>query len=413
MTSTPLTSTEHEQIARRVVIASALALFIIFGIRLSFAVFFAEFVESEGWSNESSAAIYSASMIVFAFGSTPAGIMLDRYGPRVVFGMGALFLTTGLFLSSFATTVTHITISYGILGGTGLALFGLGPFAAVVAGWVPPARRGRAIGIVFAGTGFGSLIFVPLSTWLIETFGWRGAYVTLAGLCLFVLLPLLIFGQQKPPAPAVTDSGKPNHVRPWQELLRSPLFWALIVVSLTAIGPLRALSVHHVAYMESVGIKRQTASNFVGLAGFLTAGTFVGWGVVSDRFGRAWAFSLGALCLSGAAGLLLVMQETHGYLLLATYSVALALGEGSRSSQSTALASDIFQDYGLGLINGIVGAMFGLGAAFGPWIVGRLRDTTGSYTPGLVTVIVLVAISVTAFLIISFRNRPVERSQPA
>lgn len=406
MTTIPLTATEQEQIARRVVLVSALALFIIFGIRLSFAVFFAEFVESEGWSSESSAAIYSASMIVFALGSTPAGIMLDRYGPRIVFGLGALFLTLGLFLSSFADTVTHLTISYGILGGIGLALFGLGPFAAVVAVWVPPARRGRAIGIVFAGTGFGSLIFVPLTTWLIETFGWSGAYVILAALCLFVLLPLLIFGQQRPPAPQIDDSGNQNHKRPWQELLRSPMFWALIVVSLTAIGPLRALSVHHVAYMESVGIQRQTASNFVGLAGFLTAGTFVGWGLVSDRFGRAWAFSLGALCLMGAVGILLLMQETHSYLLLAAYSVALALGEGSRSSQSTALASDIFQDYGLGLINGIVGAMFGLGAAFGPWIVGRLRDTSGSYTPGLTTVAVMIVLSVVAFLFISAWNRP-------
>ena len=403
---TPLlpTSTEHERIARRIVIISALALFIIFGIRLSFGVFFAEFVEIESWSNESSAAIYSASMIVFAVGSTPSGILLDRYGPRIVFGLGAFLLALGLFLSSYASDVRHLMLSYGIISGTGLALFGLGPFAAVIAGWVPPARRGRAIGIVFAGTGFGSLLFVPLSTWLIESFGWRNAYLVLGLLCLFVLAPLLIAGQQKPPVPTLRGDQTQTTRRNWRELLTNPLFWAIIVVALTAIGPLRSLTVHHVAYMESVGVKRQTAANFVGLAGFLTAGTFIGWGFVSDRFGRAWTFTLGALFLIGAVGILVAMQQMHGYLLLGAYSVLLALGEGTRSSQSTVLASDIFQDYGLGLVNGIVGAMFGLGAAFGPWIVGRLRDTTGSYFPGLMTIVILVVISAVAFLLVSVKN---------
>ena len=49
------------------------------------------------------------------------------------------------------------------------------------------------------------------------------------------------------------------------------------------------------------------------------------------------------------------------------------------------------------LINGLVGGMFGLGAALGPWLVGRLRDESGSYDGGLMVIVVMVLVSLAAF----------------
>lgn len=396
----------HDQLARRIVLLSGIATFIIFGIRLSFAVFFAEFVVAEGWSNEAAAGIFSISMLVFAFGSTPAGILLDKFGPRIVFTTGVLLLALGLFLSSFANSVGQLAITYGLVGGSGLAIIGLGPVAANVAAWVTPQARGRAIGIAFAGTGLGSLIFVPMCTILIAQLGWRNAYIVLSLICLLILAPVLAWGMRKPPKQKVTADMPDGVIASLRELVKHPLFWALVVVSLTALGPLRSLTVHQVAYIEQTGIERQVAANYVGLAGFLTAGTFIMWGFVSDRFGRAWAFNLGALSLAGAVGILLILRTNPIVYLLIPYAILYALGEGTRSSQTTALASDMFHRYGLGLVNGIVGAMFGFGAAFGPWIIGRLRDQTGNYVSGLTIVLIMIAISVVGFLYIAQQSRP-------
>jgi nitrate/nitrite transporter NarK len=395
----------QENIARRIVLMSGFAMFIIFGIRLSFAVFFAEFVAVEGWSNEASAGIFSASMLVFAFGSTPAGILLDRYGPRIVFTSGVLLISLGLFLSSRVNTVEELIITYGVIGGAGLAIIGLGPIAANISAWFPPAARGRAIGVAFAGTGLGSLTFVPLTTWLIAQLGWRNAYVVLSLICLLILAPLLIMIMRRPP----DTLQKRNLAGDSKTLFRNPLFWLLMLVSLTALGPLRSLTVHQIAYIESTGIERQTAAAYIGFAGFLTAGTFIMWGWVSDRFGRGLAFTLGALCLGAAVGILFLLPVVGSSRLLILYAILLALGEGTRSSQTTALASDIFQNSGLGLVNGIVGAMFGLGAAFGPWIVGRFRDSTGSYTIGFFIILVMTAISMFAFIGIILLNRHTKR----
>ncbi len=51
------------------------------------------------------------------------------------------------------------------------------------------------------------------------------------------------------------------------------------------------------------------------------------------------------------------------------------------------------------MINGLVGGMFGLGAALGPWLVGRIRDESGSYEGGLLLVAAMALVSLVAFVI--------------
>ena len=383
--------------AARIVIVSFLSLCIIFGIRLSFSVFFAEFVLEEGWSNEAAASIFSLNMLVFALTAPLAGIALDRYGPRPVFGVGVMLMAVGLWLSSRAGSLGDLLLAYGVVGGLGLGVTGLGPVASVIAGWTTPARRGRAIGIAFAGTGVGSLIFVPMANLLIEQFTWRDAYLVLALICTFLLLPLMVIGLKRPPSLSAHSREGAGPRTEWKPTLRNPAFWVLLIVGLTALGPVRSLTVHQIAYMETTGVPRDTAANIVGLAGFLTTFMFVALGWVSDRFGRVTTFLIGAAGLMAAVGILVLLRSSDIPLLLIFYAIFYALGEATRSSQTTALASDVFYKQGLGLINGLVGGMFGLGAALGPWLVGRIRDESGSYDGGLFLVVLMVLVSVVGF----------------
>lgn len=383
--------------SQRVVLVSAFGVFIIFGVRLSFSVFFAEFTNANHWSSSSSASIFSLNMIFFAFVSVPSGMLLDRWGPQIIFSIGSFLLGISLFLCSLATQVWHLQITYGILGGAALGMIGLGAFGAIIAGWVVQ-RRGLAIGITFAGTGLGALIFVPLCERLITWLGWQQAYLVLAGLCIFVLAPVMAIGQLKPPQLPIEKMEERVNRR---QLLRLPAFWWLLLVSFTALGPLRALTVHQIAYLQEVGINRLVAARYVGTAGFLTIFAYIGWGYVSDRFGRVMAFVLGAICLLSATVILLMLDGLLSpYILLTFYSILVALGEGTRSSQTTALASDIFRDKGLGFINGIVGAMFGIGAAIMPWLVGYLRDHQGNYRLGFEIVIGVVLLSIFSFIMV-------------
>ena len=389
--------------ATRVVIVCFFSLCIIFGIRLSFSVFFAEFVTAEGWSNEAAATVFSLNMLVFALTAPFAGMALDRYGPRLVFGVGVLLMAAGLWLSSRADALDDLLLGYGLIGGLGLGITGLGPVASVIAAWTAPARRGRAIGIAFAGTGIGSLVFVPMANLLIEQFAWRSAYLVLSLICAFILFPLMALGLTRPPPRQLVHELRAASAPGWRSLLRNPAFWALLFVGLTALGPVRSLTVHQVAYMESVGVAREKSAIVVGLAGFLTTFAFIGLGWVSDRWGRLVAFTIGAAGLLAAVITLLLLRAGGLPTLLIFYALFYALGEGTRSSQTTALASDVFHKQGLGFINGLVGGMFGLGAALGPWFLGRLRDESGTYDGGLLMVVAMVLVSLLAFCFVAQR----------
>ena len=76
-----------------------------------------------------------------------------------------------------ATSINQLIAARGVQG-IGGALLVPGSLAIISASFAPD-QRGRAIGFADVGTGFGMVLFIPGSAWLIETFGWRPAFVVL------------------------------------------------------------------------------------------------------------------------------------------------------------------------------------------------------------------------------------------
>ena len=60
-------------------------------------------------------------LIYFALGAG-AGMLADRYGPRVVSSAGMLFIAAGLLASSWASSMTMVIVAYGVGVGVGIGL---------------------------------------------------------------------------------------------------------------------------------------------------------------------------------------------------------------------------------------------------------------------------------------------------
>ena len=69
-----------------------------------------------------------------------------------------------------------------LLGGFGLGLIYLP--AVVAVGYYFESKRALATGISVCGSGVGTFLFAPLATQLLTVFGWKGANLIFAGLCL-------------------------------------------------------------------------------------------------------------------------------------------------------------------------------------------------------------------------------------
>jgi len=389
---------------------------VVFGVRLSFTVFFVTLIDEFGWARADTAFIFSTSMIVFAVSSTLAGIALDKWGARRTFGSGAAILAFGLLMSSRINNIFQLAISYGVVAGLGITILGLAPQASLIARWFR-LRRGTAIGIAFAGTGVGTLLFTPGTEYLISNYNWRNAYIVLAALT-FVTIPMIVIYMRQNPAdlnlhPDGIAANTQNDIHnqapelDWtmRQAIRTPAFWLLMIAATGAIGPVRMLTVHQLAVMVDAGFNRSQASVIVGFAGAVTSIAFILLGAISDRSDRRLIYLAGSFSLISAIIVLGRLHSPTQSAWLLVYAILLGFGEGSRSSLVTAVASDLFPGNALGAINGSVGAAFGIGAAILPWTAGLFYDLQGNYSTAFVITIGIVIVSTIALYLAPLFHR--------
>jgi ACS family glucarate transporter-like MFS transporter len=122
--------------------------------------------------------VFGAFALGYALCQTPAGLLADRFGPRLVLTAVVSFwsLFTGLTAAArgfFSLVVVRF------LFGTGEA----GAFpgcARAVFSWIPMGERGLVQGINFSGSRLGAALAVPGVAWMVSVLGWRASFVVLA-----------------------------------------------------------------------------------------------------------------------------------------------------------------------------------------------------------------------------------------
>ena len=115
-----------------------------------------------------------------------AAASINRLGPRVTCVAGSLVSSLAILLSSYATSLAALLLSYGVLGGVGLGLM-YAP-AVVTVGQYFSRRLNLATGISVCGSGAGTFLFAPVASGLIARFGWRGCNRVMAAFCLLCSL---------------------------------------------------------------------------------------------------------------------------------------------------------------------------------------------------------------------------------
>jgi MFS family permease len=182
-----------------IIIALAfLTLAVIYGIWYSYSVFILAVIGEFNWSRAVASSVFSVFVLSHSFAGLAAGPLQDRFGPRVVIPAGAVALAFSLFLTSLARTIWHYQLAFGLLAGTAMSLIAFNAHSVFIPKWFE-RKRGLTLGIAMSGIGFGMLLIVPLAERLIALFGWRHAYLWLAGIVLFAIGPLnLIFARRNP-----------------------------------------------------------------------------------------------------------------------------------------------------------------------------------------------------------------------
>src|SRR5262245_39768914 len=99
---------------------------------------------------------FSILIVVQTFLSPFQGVLVDRFGPRLLLSIGAVIAGFSWVLAAQASNVFTLYLTYGLLGGIGTGIVYVG-VSGHMGQWFPD-KRGLATGLVAAGYGMGALL---------------------------------------------------------------------------------------------------------------------------------------------------------------------------------------------------------------------------------------------------------------
>jgi MFS family permease len=386
----------------------------LYGIWYCYSVFLVALLREFGWSRSIVAGGFSVFLLIHGSVSPMAGWLAARCGPRWLLLAGTGLLACGLFLAAETTQWWHLYVAFGGITAMGVGTAGWVPSVVIVRGWFPD-RVGTAVGIASAGIGVGISALVPLAQFLIDLWGWRWAFRTLAALIVGWMVPATVWLIRDPPtrapsdAPATPADGQPRPVRDayWTlgRAVKDGHYWALAGVFFTGNVVTQMLLVHQVAYLVDHGMPVLAAASVSGVVGVASIVGKMTWGVLSDRTSRELAYSLAFGCVVASVGVLPLAGTYRTFALPYLYGVLIGLGYGGTSPLTPAAASDLFGGPNFATIFGTLYALLCLGAAVGSWGAGQIFDWTGSYAAAL-WVALASALLAPAFMWLAAPRRP-------
>lgn len=287
-----------------------------------------------------------------------------------------------------------------------------------VTNWLPASLRARAISICLSGVPFASIMGAPLTTNLINSFGWQVMFFILGSLGIIWALAWLILFRKHPKALFSAEHAlNATTVRkktPWKALLSNRSF-LIVAFTYFAFGFTIAF-----ALMWLPGYLQQTYSITVLSVGYLVLSPWIasaiflllgGW--VSDhlmkrtksiRISRSLPMAISVL-FSGLSFLAIAFSHE-----LITALIWMTLGVGIIyffNAPVYAFIIDLFKPYA-GTVQGLFSAVFSFSMIVSPAIIGWLAQSTGNFKSAF---FLLAAISISTSTIQLLFHRPDKESQ--
>jgi MFS transporter, OFA family, oxalate/formate antiporter len=342
---------------------------------------------------------FSILIVVQTFLSPWQGVLVDRFGPRLLLSIGVVITGFSWVLAAQVSTLPALYLTYGLLGGVGTGIVYVGVIGHMVQ-WFPD-KRGLATGLVAAGYGVGALLTTfPIAAVLRES-SYQTA-LTRFGFIFAGAGVLAAQGLRRPDAIAQMEWNRARSVAgpaaitrdvaPAQ-MLATPIFWLMFMM-------MTMMSTTGLMVTSQMG----AFTRDFGMAGVLVYGLPVlplalsidrvtngatrplfGW--ISDRFGRENTM-LVAFGLEGTAMTLWLLTR-HNPVLFVLLSGLVFFGWGEIFSLFPSTLTDTFGTTHATANYGCLYIAQGVGSVLGGPVAALLHESTGSWIPVFAVIIAM------------------------
>ena len=329
-----------------------------------------------GLSFTQAGAIAAASSIVYTILQIPSGYLADRVGAKRLFLIG--LLGTNLLAFSFARLHDYgwVLANQALSGCFRSLLFT--PGLLLISALFPPHRRATAMGLYVAG-GFSSSVFLnTLGPLLVGPLGWRALFELFSAGGGLLLLLYWRFG---PPGPRGSGPA-PLPIGDVLALFRHRLLWVVGAIQYVRVAVVSGLGFWLPSFIVvEKGYSLEIAGLLVAVGAAVTApANFLG-GYVSDRL-RDPLLVIGTSLSMLALTTVLLVHVHHLWLLFAVFALN-GIFVQFYFGPLFAVSIQMLGPRRAGLTSGISNFFANLGGVTSAYLLGVLKDATGSFAVGL------------------------------
>lgn len=344
---------------------------------------------------------YMFFLVAYALGMPIAGGLIDKYGPRVMTIVGGLIVSIGWIASGFASNITMLIITYGIIAGGGVGIAYGAPMA-VAAKWFPD-KKGLAVGLTLGGFGLSPFVTAPVANWLVNSYGPFQTFRIL-GIAFAIIITVLAIPLKFPERELEGDDDNQKDstlgVRDLtaKEMIKTSTFyglWLCFVIG-TLVG-LMAIGISSPVAEEVVKLDASTAAFMVSFFAIFNGIGRPIFGSITDSLNPKKAAIISYTLIIVASILMLNTGEGNVFL----YGLAFAifwLNLGGWLAIAPAAIGIFFGAKNYSKNYGFLFTAYGVGAVLGNLLAGKLRDILGSYlytfypTIGLAVLGIIIAV---------------------
>src|SRR6478735_376210 len=271
-------------------------------------------------------------------------------------------------------------------------------------------KRGMAISLALNGASFGGVVGVPLLVAAVGAFGFSGAMFAAAIVLVVLMVPVILLFVGEPPIHAsmgavpALDAPSPTQIRAraFRDLGFLSVSIAFALVLFAQVG----FIVHLISFLDVV-IGRERAAVAVAL---LTAMAVVGrvlFSTVIDRLNQRLASSISFV--SQAVALVIIINIHNDVVMIAACAL-FGFSVGNLITLPALIVQREFDPRSFGVLVSLITAINQITYAFGPGVIGLLRDASGSYA---LPFYVCIALELTAAVLIMLRGHAANRPDSA
>lgn len=362
-------------------VASLIAMIMIANLQYSWTLFVEPMRTATGWKLSDIQWAFTLFILFQTWVQPAQGFLIDRLGPRLFTTIAGVLCGIGWTGLGLVTSLPMLYALY-VVAGIGAALIYGGCIGSALK-WFT-TQRGFAAGLIAAGFGGGTALFIPFIASMIKNSGYQSAFIYTGVFQGIVILTVAQFLRHPPspvlpkkPAGGATMVGQ--HQFTTSEMLRTPQFFVLYAsfVMMATGGLLVTANAGSIA--KAWGIPATALAAATSLNALANGGSRIFWGWVSDRTGRELAmgvaFTLQAFCL------LLVL--TLGRLSGTMFTVTLVLTFFTWGEVFSLFPSVVGDYYGAKCATANYGVMYsakGVASIIGGGLAALLYERFGTWT---------------------------------